>query len=1049
MIQRLAKMKISYRKISFVLIFFSFFVQPILGQEMIRSTRAKFKQLENQSLIISVQKYLSRFVGKKANDENRLAAENFISSLKFVSKPTCLYVAESSGLSLLCQIISKYTIKNILFINMPASLLEEEIKRKLPIQEGTVISLDDEFESSLATVKSRVETFLKKNGYYGSVVSVSKQVNDSNSPFVEVTINIDNGLFARVNEVKVTGDSPIGHKYIKSKYQQMCLSFSRIIESISIGTSACYSRQLESETTQSLLDRFAELGYVQARIRVSHFWMDPRDPSTKKACRNISETDLTPRCVDLRIEIDKGPLVRWSINIKDRPTIVRNSFSRILGSIFVIDQLSRLSLPNDSDETAIDHLIEKNELAQKITFISAKNVDEQEISRSAEGIKEYLREKGYPNAEVSTSFTQTDSIISVNFDVYAGSAYFINSIKILPEKYLKYISQDAIENIINKRSMGSAGVIRNEELIEAQDKIVSIMKNHGFDQTIVKSDFEARADGGVDIYFYLFPSQRKIIDEIVIKNGDDSINRSAILWLSNCDNYSNVKGDKKTCGGSSFIAEELESDSKKLEEEYKSHNFLYARVKSEVVKDLNYKIIFTVYDSRDENNHSLIRQKISDIIISGNSSTNSNVIRRLFPNQDNMSLLDPLSLKKGLSNLRESRRFLPDISSTIIAGQEGSDDLYFAVHLSERKSLSLDSSISFSTDQYFMLETELEESNLFSSMLRLNTSLGLGLFWGRKSVLSNKLIWPFILGKNFQLTVNAPRILFEDLTHRQNPSRRLQSKVSFELEWRVSTRVKPYLKYSLIADQEDKNPIVLKGGSDRISSLDGLIPTIKQPAELRAVLTPGISFADLDSLFEPRKGVDINLWSEISVGRFMGKVPFVNVGIQNRFFYPIGPLTIALQASFIRSFIEPSGTNWSKLRNGSFAIDQLGGDRSVRGYREGSIGILALEGTKSAFAGYFINTANIELRFPIAYDDSIGHLAGALFVDQGMLIPCSSLFNCMKNKSLETIIREDGFGLSIGAALRYSLPVGPISLDYGISPLTGKSRWHILLGYSF
>lgn len=1011
--------------------------------EKITNVDTKFEQKENQALVSSVEKYLTRFIGKSVSDENRIKAQDFIKTLKFVAQSNCMYTTDASGLKLLCQVISKYTVKNIVFTHTPSSLLEEEIRRKLPLQEGDIIDLDELDKGVLDIIKSRVETFLKKNGYYGSTVEVFKKIHSFSSPYVDISIVISHGAFARVNKVKVVGDLPIEAKKVESKYQRMCLSFDKIIEAMSIGTVSCYSREREDITTQSILNKFAELGYVQARMRVSHYWVDPKDPSAKRACRNLSDDDNTPRCVDLRIEVDKGPKVSWSVNLKDHAASYSNGFLGFVGSVFLIDQFSRASVPNDSDEVALDHVILKNELLKQITFISARNADDQEIEKSVEQMKAYLNKKGLQNVQIDVNVSQDESGINVNFDIYTGGYYFIDSFRVLPDKYLKFIDEDLLNTAVKKRSFLDSGSVSKDEIDQAKDRIAAALQEKGFENIKIKTDISASGNGQVAVVFYVASSERKIVDEVQIQNGVKKIDLLVIKRLINCDNY-DEENSNKLCENSSFVAGQVGSDAKRLEEEYRSNNYLYATVKYEVITGEKNKIIFKVYDSRFAEDVTLRQQEIKEIILSGNSSTSSSVIKRLFPYESG-SILSPNSLKKGLANIRESRRFAPDIESTILAGEDKSDDVYFALHLTEKRSMFLDGSISFSTDQFFMVEAALEESNLFYSMLRLNTSLGLGLFWGRRSVLSNKLTWPFIFGKHFQLTINAPRIIFEDFTHRPEPSRRLQSKVSFELEWRLSTRIRPYLKYLLIANQEDKS-FQINTAKDRFSSLDGLIPTIKQDVELRAVLTPGISYSSLDNPFDPRLGVDSNLWSEISVGDLMGKPSFVNIGVQNRFFIPMGPLTLALQASVIRSFIDPNEHNWNQLKNNSFAVDKLGGDRSVRGYNEAAIGVFELSKNDQAgpFAGYFSNTANVELRFPLTQADSLGYLTGAFFADQGMLFPCQSIV-CFFDKKYF----RQGFGLSLGAALRYILPVGPISLDYGISPLTGKGRWHILLGYSF
>jgi outer membrane translocation and assembly module TamA len=40
-------------------------------------------------------------------------------------------------------------------------------------------------------------------------------------------------------------------------------------------------------------------------------------------------------------------------------------------------------------------------------------------------------------------------------------------------------------------------------------------------------------------------------------------------------------------------------------------------------------------------------------------------------------------------------------------------------------------------------------------------------------------------------------------------------------------------------------------------------------------------------------------------------------------------------------------------------------------------------------------------------------------------------------------------GFSVGAGLRYVLPVGPVSFDFAYAPLQSQWRMHVLFGYVF
>lgn len=1038
-------------------IFFIMFVLlPVFGvidarSEPITDVDVVFDLPQKEALKRSAKNYLSRYLGKAATKKESDAAEAFFNSTYFSSSSSCRYVHDV-GTRLLCEIKSKRTVRHITIANLPAALLERDLKRKLPLQVGYAVALDQSFFDTLSTVKARVQTFLRKNGFYGAEIAVGHKA-DAASVFVDITVDIKGGFFARVNNVTVDGNPPMNPRAVRNHYRRMCFSFNSLIESISIGTLSCYSRERERETTQALLDRFAKLGYIQSRIRVSHQWIDPKSEQARGECREEGKGGVS-RCVNLRVTVERGPKVRWTVSIKDGVAINRNAVERFIGSIFSVERFSRASVSRESDEVALDQVIIEEELLDQITFVSSKNVDEQELRESAHQITEFLIAKGYPNAEVVPTFIQEDDDnILVNFDIFPGDSHFVTEVAIAPEKYQRFFREEELANLIPERSFTETGYLSKEKVQAAVETISNRLKERGFTNVAIKPDIISSSAGFVRITFYVTSDERRLVDEILILNGHENLNREILPSLNNCDSYKvndEERSARKLCHESSFVADKVEEDAARLVDFYTNNAFFYTRVKSEVVKsELGNRIIFTLYDKRFESSNlkPLVRQEIKDIWISGNNATNTQVIKRLFPKPRKSNELDPVSLKKGLAKMREQGRF-SRIDQTVMQGQQNSDDLYFLVHVAERPSLTLDAAFGFSTDQLFSAELELEETNLFWSMLRLNTSLNLGLFWGRQSIFSNKLIWPFVLGLPLRISITAPMIIYEDLMHRKMPSRVLRSKVSFALEWHATSFITPYVRYDLALLQEQKfTSAEIVSASQRLATLDGLVSVMRTEGDFRGVLKPGISYINLDNPFDPRKGIDSNLWVEFSGGPLIGDPPYANVGIQNRFYVPVGPLTLAFQASFMRAFIHPSESNWKKLRNSS-SMDALGGDRSVRGYREGYILVDSTTMETSSYAGYFSMNTNMEVRFPITTKSSIGNFSGAVFFDQGMVIPCTEFLKCVDVLSGDSLMAR-GLGISLGVALRYSLPVGPVSLDYGVSPLTGDARVHLLFGYAF
>lgn len=112
----------------------------------------------------------------------------------------------------------------------------------------------------------------------------------------------------------------------------------------------------------------------------------------------------------------------------------------------------------------------------------------------------------------------------------------------------------------------------------------------------------------------------------------------------------------------------------------------------------------------------------------------------------------------------------------------------------------------------------------------------------------------------------------------------------------------------------------------------------------------------------------------------------------------------------------------------------LGGDYSLRGFEEDSVGSIASDGRPTG--GQFLVLETTEIQTRIFKDFKL-----ALFSDNGSLTDKFSDMNV------------DSFRHSAGFGLRYTTPVGPLRLDYGIKLDRRASesfgRLHFAFGYSF
>jgi outer membrane protein assembly factor BamA len=130
----------------------------------------------------------------------------------------------------------------------------------------------------------------------------------------------------------------------------------------------------------------------------------------------------------------------------------------------------------------------------------------------------------------------------------------------------------------------------------------------------------------------------------------------------------------------------------------------------------------------------------------------------------------------------------------------------------------------------------------------------------------------------------------------------------------------------------------------------------------------------------------------------------------------------------------------------------------VRGYGENTIGVRSALYTPRLDAldaagprpGTFGAEGTLELRYLAWKNLGIGDLKPAIFVDGGVSTDdAATAFNFSDR------LRAHELGLSVGAGLRYVMPVGPALVDCAVSPISRTASGgpvagcNLALGYTF
>lgn len=1017
--------------------------------QYIGSAKIEFYSNINNPDNNKLKNYIDSFLGMEVSSKILSDAENFLNSQYFLTSASCIFQIEKDINLLICKVEPKKTIKQITVSNLPNPLLRKEFEKKLPLSIGQFIDINSEaLEEIKKNITNKAINFLRAKGFYNAKIEIKFNL-IKNSNFIEVVINISDGHFIYVNNVEIIGDFPINKKVVKRSYSTMCLSFQNIFQAINMGTFACYTRELEDETTSDLELKLSVLGFFENRIRVIRTLVDPHQKGVPSRCQGVAGN---PSCIDLKIEIDKGPKATIIFKFLDNHSVKRNPLINFIGKLFFVDNFSRQFSSLNNDEKYADNMITSNDLTNEITMINARSMDDNELESSKESLLKFLQEKGYANAKITYRLINNkDDNIKIIFFISTEKRYYIKEIHIEPEEYLEYIDKKAALDIMPVKSWLSIGAVTNEALEKTKEYITQALNKKGFYDAKVESIIESDDIGEVNVIYYISSEKRNILQKIKISGGVEKLNKKIFSLLSNCDNYNSKS--KNNCQNSSLIKKRIDSDKNIIVDFYKENGYLYVDITSDLIQNKDgYELVFYVFDQRygSENPSRLTKQNIKEIIISGNESTLSSVIERLFSSPKKKNLITPNSLRNGINYLKESGNFSL-IENKILASSYNSDEVYFLVNLQEKLSLSLSVALAFSTDHLFSIETEIGQSNLFSSMLILKSILNFGLFIGRESYYNNKITWPRVFGSNFNVTFDIPNIKYTDELNLENPQRILESNIGVIVDMISYKGFRPYIGYELDLIQSQKFNKASSPKfkfSEAIKTLDGLTEVLSSKKNLKGVFKVGVDYVFLDNPLDPKKGLNLGLGVELGGGVFYGDTPYGVVSSRNNFYLPLGPFTWAIKLDFFRAFVRPSEENFRTISTGG-SMRKLGGDTTIRGYNIKEIGIESISNPIESGAGYFANNAKMELRFPLDFGKKPSAFFGALLMDEGMLIPCESLLKCLNNQTLSSIISKKGLGLSLGAALRYNLPFGLISLEYAFSLLHKQSRFHFLTGYVF
>ena len=794
-----------------------------------------------------------------------------------------------------------------------------------------------------------------------------------------------------------------------------------------------------------------------------------------------------------------GGSVRWTRETFAEPT------SRLL-------QLALGTPP----ATAADTTLVDDDLRRRLTFTEAASTDEEEARLSVEQVREYLASRGYAAAETSMTYRRyADGDVAVDIDVRPGAVAPVDHVRVLGSATFasKQILDEA-DLASAPRTFTSPGFVTSADVDADVKRLVAWFARQGFPEANVAAHATRDSDDNVEVVFVVEEGPRFLIDAVVLAGGDDALTPDVLGAIAHCRGRpsSTTFEPPKTgadCQGTPLRTDEFDPDARRVEAVYAAHG--YPPVQSFVElgfgnsgKPLVRVSVVPLGASDDERREPSMGNvkplRLGEVFVEGNLVTDRDVLLREMGLDRALpgDRLDPTKIAGGVSRLRRTGLY-SRVDLEFLGADDGDDMAHVRVTVEERPSATVDLSMGFSTQQLFSLRLEGRQKNLLGSMFDASAAADLGLFIGRASSARTQLRWPRVLGTDLSLSFTPVALSYNDepaglvktvpstnagqqvgaAWSLPDPRRRLFSAgTSLALDWRA-VGVHPLIddKLTIGAALETRSDWLQVQGDyltplspEAFRKLDGLLDVVGVVDPTPVVsLTPRVAYSNIDNPFDPKTGAGGELFVRTAP---FALAPYAVLGAQARAYRSIldDRLTFAGGMKLRWGFAADSGRclvddaqrcEWALMQND---LLRPGGDRTVRGVDENGIGVVGIKYDQNLAPvlekrvvqtgvrpGFFGAVVNLEARFTLVRQLFLGELKPAVFTDIGVSTDDAST----PWTSVGDLLVDQRIGVSVGAGLRYVLPVGPLSIDVAWSPFRERTAGELpvsisgSLGYIF
>lgn len=622
-------------------------------------------------------------------------------------------------------------------------------------------------------------------------------------------------------------------------------------------------------------------------------------------------------------------------------------------------------------------------LRKTVTLYREGNFDSVELKLSAEALVKKLKSDGYMEPKVAYKRRRVhENLYHVYFNIKTGPRRYIYSIDL---KENKAFSDSKLKQqmLTKEHSFTQKGVLNESFLTEDQKLLTKYYQSRGFLDAVVETPkIELTSPWRYDLQILVQEGEELLVNQMQLVGQAKIPKENLLKKLTNQE-------------GKPLNETALPLDQEQVEFFYADQGYPYAEVDQEILREgKQVTIRYQVEEGP------LV--KIGDILFVGDVLTGVRAMRQAIKMKPGDTYSRQKVIQAGL-NLRRLGPFRT-VDVETIGLDEKETTVLLKINVEERFPFVLDVDFQYSTDTRYSGATKFTNYNSFGWAKQTRLTLIGGVEKDRAEV---SWLDPRFLGSDVQMTI-ASWLDFEE----QPTEKSLQAGGSFSF-------FRLFRRFGFLGRYQLTRSYIFSGQAIDPSALrDSILSEIDLSA----------SYDTRDSFADPTKGffslLGIEFFDEI--GGL--EANFAKLRLSGATYVtPVSRLTWS--NSFRLERIQNIGKNVSVPQR---ELLVLGGDDTVRGFREDRIGPLDANGNPVGGRVRIIHNSEFDIRLGPS-------LQLGLFLDTG------SLSNSFPELSTNSFRHAAGFGL------RYVTPIGPIRADYGIilDRRAGENfgRFHLTFGH--